>query len=186
MCQALTLNVNTTIMSCIAVIIPSHKVKSSQAYAKDNPQLTTMEFIRILTGCSLRSVLKRKNHTCTLFPSIWYQLLSPHSSFGFSCMSWRILPSAPHLFLSNQIFTIRGKRILTFKERLPSGLYFNGKEVDQDLLDKPQQGFLFWFPTDTSGPGHLAVTHWPPAMCWVLWEARCVTQLIPILILTSF
>lgn len=67
---------NIIIMSCTALIILSYQVKSSQAYAEENSQPTQTQFIRILTGCSLLSVFKRKSQVCILSSDIWYQLHS--------------------------------------------------------------------------------------------------------------
>lgn len=73
-------------MSWVAIIILSYKVKSSQAYAKENPRFTQIQFIRVLIGCSsLHSVFKRRNHACIVSPYVYYQL---HS-----------LPLAPLVFL---------------------------------------------------------------------------------------
>ena len=89
-------------------------------------------FIRVLIQHSLQSVFEKEQ-----------------SLYG-------VLPSAPNLF---QIFMVSGKRNLKPRESLPSSLYYYRREVDQNPLERTEQGFLFWFPAYASRPGPLTITH---------------------------
>lgn len=69
-----------------------------------------------------------------------------------------------YLYLHMSFHIIRfvqfqGKQILNSKDSLSSRLYSYRREVDQNIVDRSEQDFLFWFPTSASRPGLLAFTH---------------------------
>lgn len=110
-------------MSCRAAIVLSYKVKSSHAYARESSQLTMIQFIRVLIEHSLQSVFKRKSHP--------------------RMVSYLQLQMYFHII---RFLWFQGKRILNFKDSLPSRLYSYRREVDQNLLDGSVTGLSVLVP----------------------------------------